>query len=474
MALRKRLNEQIANWPLPIRGVNLQVEQSLLARDEAAKLENFVIDGALRNRTGSTGINSTSLGAFRISGGTKYYYGGSINPTSKRIIAYGTNLSELKDTGTEISLTTGMASDKDTHFRSWSITDTLYISNGSDTLRSYDGNTDTFATVSGTNIPSPIQVVPVLDRLLALTPQGIERSSTVLDTDWSSDSAWATFRPSKGGRFTAMHPFALRGTDSILHGAVAFQPSAWYLITATNFGSTTASQAAQDANDGDDSRIILMDDGVGTSSPYGIAEVPELGLFWVTSDLNVYFLPYGTLRGQYVGNRIRSVTDVQGIESMGLNNLSQAWLVYKYPYLMLGIPTRVRYATIQYWMDIRVFAQAGPVWYGPMMGQSLSRCWVEQELADDYVYAGEGNATTGAFVYRVRNNAYTDTVGTTTNNITSKWLTFYNDFEAPDKEKLIRSLHFDINAHTGTAKLDIYDIDGIQKNDLAIERFTEF
>src|SRR3990167_3241876 len=128
MALRKQVAESRATFDDPLMGVNLRLSEQDLRRGEARLMQNCIFEGGTRIRTGSSRLTASSLGSFRIRGGHKYYYGGS-TPTSKRLIAYSNKISTLSDAGSEAVLTTGMTSDKDTYFTTWSITDKVYISN---------------------------------------------------------------------------------------------------------------------------------------------------------------------------------------------------------------------------------------------------------------------------------------------------------------------------------------------------------
>lgn len=471
--LRKRLDPQTAQYPDPVRGINLMVDEVKIAPDEARLMQNFVYDGSVRLINGSGRLNSSVIASdVRGRGGHKYYFGG-VFPTGKRLIAYGSNISEIDNSGNETILDSSGAYDVSTYFTTWSITDRVYISNGSDSLRYYDGNTDTFATLTGTNIPvAKAQVATVLDRLLVITADGIERSDARSDTVFSSDSSWATLRPSQVGEMTAIHPYTLKGQDSIFHGAIAFQSSAWYLITGTNYGESVES-ASPDANE--DVAMRLMETHVGTASPRSVLTVPGLGVLWFTTDFNVYLIPEGTLHGVYIADKLRSVLETQGLESVSPNYLDQVWMVYKYPYVMLGIPTAGTTSTnVQFWMDVRAFSQYGPVWSGPHIGQQLGPVWVEEQQADNEIYGLEGDPNQGVWVYQLRRpDTFTNAVGASDNNLVAEYQTFFNPFGDPFVEKYVRSIHYDLKPYSGTALVDLYDIDGLQLEDLTVVEFDE-
>ena len=476
MALRRQISESRASYPDPIGGINLRSSEQDLRPGEARLMQNMIYDGGTRSRLGSGRITSSTLDATkRIRGLYKFYYGGA-NPTGKRLVAYDTNISVIADNGTETSLNTGMTSDLDTYFSTWTITDKVYISNNTDTLREYDGTT--FATVSGTAIPiARGPVCPILDRLMAITVNGIERTDPRDPTIWSTNSGWATLRPQQPGLFTVLHPATLKGTDSLYPGALAFQSNAYYLITGTDFGDDVTSATA---SSGEDAAIQLIDPRVGTSSPYSVVTVPGVGVFWFTSELNVYMIPEGGLIGRFVGDKLISNGTTDGIENINKSALSQVWMVHYNRYLILGVPMGSNnYPSTQFWLDLRSLdsvpssmerVDAGIVWYGPMTGQTVGRAFAELQTGDRRLTGGEGNAATGAFVYELQKaSTYTDAIGTTDTNIDCKYQTYFADFGAPTREKYVTSVHYDLQIPSGTALTNIYDLDGLVQSNITIE-----
>lgn len=463
MALRGQLSEKNATWEDPITGVNLFDSEEDLTAGSARLMQNCVYRAGVRMRNGNSRVTAAQIAAsFRVRGGHKFYYGGS-SPAKKRLIAYDTKISVISDAGSETVLTSGMTSDKDTYFTTWTITDKVYISNNTDALRSYDGTT--FATVAGTAIPTPrARVAPVLDRLLAITTNGIERCDSRDPTVWSTNSSWATFRPSQVGLFTAVHPFTMRGSDTIYPGAFAFQANAYYLITGTDFGSDVTSGTA---STGEDSAIQLLDPNVGTSSPNSVVTVPGVGIFWFTTDLNVYWVPEGSLRGQYVGDKIRSNSHTVGIESTNKDQLAQVWMTYYDRYIILGVPTgSSTFANVQFWLDLYELTRADKskpttaIWYGPMTGQSIGRTWREDQQGELAIKGGEGDSTVGVFVYNVNEFArFQDAIGTADTNISMVYQTYFKDFGAFSREKYIRSLDFELRNFSGSPIVALYDLE---------------
>ena len=472
MALRRQVAETAATWEDPITGIDLFNSEEDIPPKAARLMQNCVYRAGVRMRYGNTRITPTAVAAgFRVRGGHKFYYGGT-SPAKERLIAYDTKISKISDIGTETILTSGMTSDKDTYFTTWTITDKVYIANNTDVLRSYDGIT--FATVTGTAIPIPRgRVAPVLDRLLAITSNGIERSDSLVDNVWSNNSSWATFRPSQVGLFTAIHPFSMRGTDSIYSGAFAFQANAYYLITGTDYGSDVTSATA---STNEDSAIQLLDPNVGTSSPDSVVTVPGVGMFWFTTDLNIYWVPEGSLKGQYIGDKLRSNTGTVGIESTNKAQLAQVWMTHFDRYLYLGIPTGTNtYVDTQFWLDLYEFTRADKtkettaIWYGPMLGQTIGNIWREDQQGELTLKGGEGNPTTGIFVYNLNESGrFEDSIGGTDTAITMIYQTYFKSFGTFSREKYIRSLNFELRNFAGAPIVDLFDLDGAIITNVAI------
>ncbi len=411
--LRNHYPPNVSELPMPVKGVNLREPSHLLKPGECRLLQNSYYDGAIRPILGTRLLSPSTLSASaRIRGGHRFY---KRDGTTKRVIAYSTKISEVGANGSESVLTNTTSSDKTTYFSTWPILDRCYAANGSDNPYYYDGSS--FGQLSGTNIPTPkTRIVPILDRLMCGTVDGIERTDARDDTVWSSNSAWATLRPVRPGLFTALHPYSVRGADAIYPGALAFQANAYYIVTGTDYGDDVT---AATSSTSEDSAIQLLDGTVGTSSPQSICTVPGVGIFWVTSDLNVYCLPEGRLTGFYVGDKLQSRVSTVGLNDANLTALDQIWMEYFDRKLILGFPTGTNtYADTQYWLDLRYLTAqdaSGSVWYGPHTVNSWGCVWREDQGGELAFMAGEGDSTVGAYVYKgLQPDVISHTVGSTT------------------------------------------------------------
>lgn len=388
--------------PQPMLGVNLRDPSHQLQPGEVLKLQNLLWDGTTRMIPGSSLLTPSTLDAsFRIRGGHRFYPRGG---SAKRLVAYGTRISIIDDAGAETILTSTASSDLDVYFTTWSIQNRVYATNGSDNLFFYDGSSS--GLVTGTAIPSPkARIAPILDRLMAITADGIERTDARTDAVWSNNSTWATLRPLQPGEFTAIHPFVLKGTDTFYEGLLALQESAYYVITGTDFGTDVT---AVTASTGEDSSIRLIDPDVGTASPKSVVSVPSVGTFFLTKDPNVFWIPEGEIAGRYVGDNLHSYTTTKGLNNINQDAIDQAWMTYFDRKLLLGFPTGTNtYPDTQYWLDMRDLRSLDNrrvAWYGPMNVDTWGVVWREDQGTEQALKAGEGNPSTGAFVYKAYQN----------------------------------------------------------------------
>lgn len=455
--LRGRYSDKYSEISMPVLGVNLRDPQHLLNDGECTLLSNCYFDGSIRPIPGTTAVTPSAIQAStRVRGGHRFY---KRNGIKYRLIAYDTKISQVSDAGSENVLTAITSADKLTLFSTWPILDRAYAANGSDNPFYYDGSS--FGQLSGTNIPTPLsRIVPILDRLMVVTQNGIERTDARSDTVWSSNSAWATKRPMRPGLFTAIHPWNMRESGITFPGLIAFQANAWYIVTGQDFGSDVT---AVTANATEDSSIQLLDANVGTSSPMSVCTVPGVGIFWVTSDLNVYCLPDGSLTGFYVGDKIQSRVGTVGLNQANLNALDQIWMEYFDRKLLLGFPSGSKtYADTQYWMDLRYLTAGDPkgaVWYGPHTVNSWGCVWREDQGGDLALMAGEGLTTNGVRVYKgYQREVASHTVGASTVLPMATFQDRFKGGEGGSSTKYPRDVRTTMTLTGGTAKAGIVDL----------------
>lgn len=461
MALRKRLADKGAAYPDPILGVNLHAAEQDLQPGEARLLENCYYDAGVSNRPGTTRLTPLALASYNILGGHKYYYGTS---SSKRLVAYNNTIAAVDDAGAQNILNSGMTAGKDTYFTTWSVTDKVYITNGADTLREYDGTTfQATNTIGGAvAVPTAVMVKPILDRLMCVTASGvIERSNPRVAHIWSNNSSWATFRPQLGGPFTAIHPHTLRSTrGDLIPGLLATQANALYMVSGDEFGAdVTAASPPSNLS----AKIQLIDPLVGTSSPDSLCTVPGVGTFGFSSDLNIWLLPFGEASIRFVGDKLRSTTETMGIESANVSALKNVWMRYFDRKLWVGFPTGTdTFCSRYFWLDIRALMQypeRGFVWHGPHTGFYVNRAWVENQFGDNALKGGEGNIANAGYVYNLhQSGTVTDAVGSSDVYYTMNYQTYFNPFGGASVEKYVQGVQLDASCFTGEPTVSLHDL----------------
>lgn len=469
--LRGRLPDEVATYPDPTRGVNLRKSLDDLQPGESELMQNCYWDSNLRKRTGAARWTTVSLGMVAPSGAHKAYFGsGAI-----RLVAFGTNLVSVADTGLVTTLTSTLTGSTRTHFADWSITDRTYWANGVDTLYYLD-STGVPATLSGTNIPAnPVMVLPFADRLFAIQGNVVIPTDPGLDTTWATTgSSWSAYRGIGGsGNPTAIAVHSASGTPGDPQAQLLiFQRNTVTALVASNFGSNVAS--ATPPNDWD-AQLILLDPRIGTSSPYSVCSAPGVGTFWFTSERNVAWLPIGESVPRLIGNSLYSYrSNVPGVNDAAMGSLDAVLMIYHDLKLKLYLPVNGQtFSTVQFWLDLRplmenlaaVLTQPSEefaaAWSGPHLGQSVGRVWLENQSGDpERLMSVEGNPLNGLMVYEHNPvNYYKDDIGVaTSSDIALHYKSFYHPFGAPGYQKYLYDLLIDSQGYINYATVTVNDL----------------
>jgi hypothetical protein len=442
----------------PKKGLNLRDPAHELGSGEVTRLQNLYWDGFVRIAPGSRLLTPSYLILNRpVRGGIRFY---PRDNSPKRLVAYDftdltISIAIVDDNGAQATLFLIDGGIPNVFFSVWSITNSVYWSDEQGNLFYYSGNDDSYAVMTGTNIPvSYGPLVPMLDRLLAITDNGIERTDARVDDVWSSNSSWATFRPEKPGRFVVLHPYSIKGTDTIYPGVLALQQSAFYHITGTDFGTDVTSSTA---SVGEDSAIKIIDSQVGTSSPKSIITIPGIGVLWFTSDKNIYWIPEGQLSGKFVADKLFSNNTTPGLESVNGAALDQVWMTYFDRKLILGVPMGSSLIpNVQFFLDLRTLSSAvdapAPVWYGPMTMDTWSCVWREDQQGELQLMAGEGKAANGAYLYKAyQKDTASHFQGSTEVYPLCIYIDRHNGFERGQSSKSVQD--FRLTAYTSGGQL---------------------
>jgi hypothetical protein len=466
--LRNRLPDKIAQYRDPVFGVNLRDSLEDLKPGEAERIGNCFYDGGTRKRTGSSALTTVSQGAFRGRGGTRVY---PQTASAFRLVAFSTKVMTVSDAGALGTVTFTLTSDQDTHFANWSITDTTYLCNKSNTLCSISAG-QAFATVTGVNIPSsPTMAVPFLDRLFAIQGDGVWSTNPRTDAVWSPNSStWAVYRPSGGtGPPTALHLHSLTGNyNNPQAQLLIFQESSLTALVGNDFGDNVAAATPPLTWD---AALVLLSPRMGTRSPFSLVTVPGVGTFWFTQDANVAWLSFDSSVPKLIADKLFSNrTDIDGTNDVNRSQLGQVRMRYHDRKLKLYLPVGSNgYSTVQYWLDVRQL-QAVPAladlaklsWSGPHTGQSLSEVWVESSGSDaDALRGCEGDTTVGLYVYTLNpSGVFTDRIGSVSQDVEADFRTTYHDFGAPSYDKWMPLVRFDASGSIENATVTLKDLHG--------------
>lgn len=480
--LRNRLPDELAEYPDPKLGVNLRKSPEDLLPGEAYLLQNCYWDAGVRKRFGSLRYSTPSYGNFRGLGGHKFYYGQSSN---RRLIAYNNVIARVADSGVVTTLTSTMTAGYPTFFSTWNIQDRVYITNGQERLRYFDGTH--LSTITGSYIPaSPSMVQPFADRLFAIQGDVVVGTDARVDTIWApATSSWAAYQPaSSGGNPTAIALHSATGeTGEPQQWLLIFQQSSVTALSGNDFGSNVL---AASPPTGWDAVLTLLDPHIGTNSPKSICHAPSLGTFWFTQDRNIAWLPLGERQPRLIGDALFTYRDgIDAINTVDGQRLPDVWMIYHDRKLKLGLPVGGNpYATTQYWLDLRpLYEKLGAIlrgeadqgeavpWSGPHTCQPISAVWTETEQGDnDRMMGLEGRPSNGGYVYELTpTQVFTEQIATTSNN---EYLydeqTFYNTVGAPGWQKRLSKLLIDCRGYIQYASVTVSDLHATLTSPLTI------
>ena len=468
--LRNRIPDDMAEYPDPRFGIDLRSSLEDLQPGQAEFLKNCYYDGGVRKRAGSVSVNALRYSYYPGSGGTRVYPNDAV---PVRLLAYHTALATVTDAGTIATVTDSLTANTSVRFQTWTLTDATYVCNGEDPLAYVDNITQSYATLTGTNIPqSPTQAVPFVDRLFVLQDGYVVTSDPRTDTVFSSStSTWATYRPvGSAGGVKALHLHSVTGQqgDPIAQ-LLLFKQASVSALTGTDFGDDVT---AASIPTGYDAALTLLTHRIGTNSPRSIVTAPGIGTFWVTQDLNVAWLPFSQITPLLIGDALYSRrTDIYGLNHAASTYLHHIWMVYHDRKLKLGFPVGSDpFPSIQYWLDVRQLQGVSPTpeqklevaWSGPHAGQTPSHVWVEAEGGDqDVLYGVEGDPSLGTYLYRLAEAGISyDTRGVATSNIVSDEGSHYHTFGAPGFLKYLQRLRIDAGGQLEHTRLEVRDLHG--------------
>ena len=444
-------------FPMPTGGVNLRSSLVAVKPIQAIMLQNLITLGGLVRRNGYAKFEVDEVTASsRITGLHKFY---KSDGTSQLLVSSGVNIKYHNGTDWT-TIDSGRTTNLTTHFETWGPLDRVYIANGSDLAISWTGSAK--ATLTGSNRPTkPLQFLSYQDRLLYIdkdNPGQIGWSGSFDDSTWEP-LANTGVRPDTELFGMVVHSAsnASVGVDSkvLIAGA-----NGMYLFRATDMRTPNITTG--------DYRLDALSTKVGCNAPWTMKWTPR-GTIYLGMDRQVYLLPFDSLNPVPIGDNIRSENEtVDGIESIPASQLPNASAVYHNGFYKLSVANSgASLNNRQWWLDVNrlVLNQEdrtfGP-WFGPMTGMVfLSQITLDGPGDDGQLFAGEGDSTTGSFVYQGSfPGLFTDNAV----DIDSVWKTFYHPLSNPAVDKSIHQIEFELLTQGATITIDYNDLTGLKRS----------
>jgi hypothetical protein len=173
------VDKQIYDYPMSKRGINLYSNILTLHPEECIFAQNSIWKNGMIKRGGQTlDFNNTeAVAGNKITGLHRFYYGTS----KQRLVASGTKVVKDDEDNTWTDVYTGMTDGLEVFFTTWGALGKAYISNGTDTEKSWDGSSlaDTGTTTDWSS--EPLMMLPYQDRLF-----GIVNTATAGTLEWTN------------------------------------------------------------------------------------------------------------------------------------------------------------------------------------------------------------------------------------------------------------------------------------------------
>ena len=443
-------------YPMSKRGVNLHSNILEIDAEECLLSQNCVWENGMVKRGGQTLVHANEVVSNKKILGLHRYY--KANGTKQTLVACDTVIA-YENSGWTNAIT-GLTAGLNTHFTTWGALDKVFICNGTDEMRSWDGSSEIAYTISD-GIPK--QALPYQDRLLTIIGGTLTWSASFDDTEsnWEPVSA------------TGVKP------DSILYGmclhSVSNEASSYdtkVLLAGANGMYLFFGKDLRPITDttGDYS-IFPLAISVGCNAPKTMCWTP-MGTMWLGNDRQVYLLPFDSVTPVPVGTKIQSnITATPGIEDMPAAQIANASAIYHNGYYKLSIARTSSDSTntSQWWADVKrgykdEDGNFGP-WYGPMVGQTIS-CYASMNGAGDIGQLLGGESTAYGRVYYLHDRSvYSDIVPSSgsTKSVQVYWQSYFNPLGNPYLRKDVHKIEAELLDVLGTVGVEFLDITGTIK-----------
>ena len=312
------------SYKMPTKGVNLYVEKSAIAEEEAVKTTNMIWRDGMQKRGGYAKFNANQvLTGKKVTGIHRFYYG----IASKQTLASSGTVVDYYTGSDWAAAKTGLTDGAQVLFETWGFNDKCYVANGADAPFSWDGSSAAALTGLGGDV---IQFLTYQDRLLYIsntTPGGLGWSASFVDNSWKSPTNTGVFPDSK---LYGMVIHAAQVSDAGLAAKVLLAgANGMYLFGGNDLRVPSTSG---------DYKIDSLATRTGCSAPLTMKWTPA-GTVYLGTDKQVYILPYNSLTPVPIGHKITAAGNRKedGLESIPASQIANASAVYHEGFYKLSI-----------------------------------------------------------------------------------------------------------------------------------------
>ena len=458
----KDIETEVYEYPMAKFGVNLYKNLLELRPEECIKAQNLVWKNGMVKRRGQSLLTTTEVvTSKRILGLHRFYKSTGVTQTlsaADTLVKYFVSPSTWTSIGA--TQTTGLQ----TYMTTWGPLDKVYITNGTDVMKSWSGSALASITIAD---GVPVQALPYQDRLLTIIGGDLIWSASYDDTG----ASWETIANCGVRPDTILHGMTYHSVTSSEAGYEAkvllAGANGMYIFSATDLRTPSTIG---------DYTIYPLAINIGCESPRTIVWTPK-GTFWLGIDKKIYMLPFGSVTPIPVGTKINSNNvDIEGIETIPDAEIQNACAIYHDGYYKLSC-SRLGQTdnNVQWWLDVdRLYQDEdghfGP-WYGPMLGQTIS-CFSNKNGPGDIGQLEAGEATAKGYVYEVgAKNVYGDIDPSTATAQTMR--TYYQSYLNPLGSTSLRSdvhkVELELLNVVGNINVEFHDFDIILKSN---DQFT--
>src|SRR5512139_436238 len=299
----KDADTAVFEYPTSRLGVNLGKNIVELSPEECIQSQNLVWRNGMVKRGGQSLVTSTEVVTGKKVLGVHRFY--KSDGTKQLLAACDTTVKYLNG-ASWTSAITGLTTGLPTNMVTWGALNKVYICNGTDAMRSWDGSSAATITISD---GVPTQALPYQDRLLTIIGGQLTWSDSFSDTagNWEAGSSCG-IRPDTKLYGMCYHSVAneTAGYDTkvLLAGS-----NGMYLF----YGKVLTPPYSRA---GADFALFPIAATVGCCSPKTMCWTPK-GTMWLGVDKQIYLLPFNSTSPIVVSSKLRSsIPGIDGIDKI--------------------------------------------------------------------------------------------------------------------------------------------------------------